>query len=525
MADHTDHKCPNMDIIFRDVSNGFPAHRLDSKLKRISGEIAELAAGFGLTSFPIAFFPVSPKELNAIAAYDGFPKRMPHWKWGMEFESIHTRHIWGQSKIYELVINTNPVVAYLLNTNTVMDQKLVMIHVHGHADFFYNNCWFQHTDRHMLDQMANNAVRVQRYMNRLGETPVEDFMDVCISLNNLIDPYAAHIKRTRPKLKEDDFEEAVPLPRLKANHYMDRYINTDEFMELQKKRRSEERAKRKLFPEDPSRDVLGFLVDNAPNLEHWQRNVLAMVREEAYYFAPQMMTKIMNEGWATRIHSHFMTHGLAAHSEIIDYCDSQSRVTAQGRSINPYRLGLNLYKDIEERWNKGRFGPEYDRCDNLEQRRNWDTKAMLGREKIFQVRRTHNDLTFLDEFMTPEFAEEQQLFSWKQNEFRPDHIEVEREFSKVKVKFLKMLANGGQPVIQIDQNGGNYHNKGELKLTHVHDGQELDPKKGKRTLENLFKLWSRPVHIETVEIDENADRMTPMLWSYDGEQHTKAVLE
>lgn len=511
--------------IYQDLTNGFPTHTLDPELVEKAHEIFGLARDYGLTSFPIKFIPLSPKELNAVAAYDGFPKRMPHWGYGMEFESIHTRHKWGQSKIYELVINTNPVIAYLLSTNTMMDQKLVMIHVCGHADFFFNNAWFQPTDRSMLDQMANNATRVQRYVNRLGESKVEDFTDVCLSLNNLIDPYLAHIKRQYPKQDEKDFEDSIPVPKLKANAYMDKYINTEEFIQLQKQKLRENQEKRRKFPEDPTRDILGFLVDNAPKLERWQRNLLAMVREEAYYFAPQMMTKIMNEGWATYIHSKFMTGGLCDHSEIVDYCDSQSRVLAQGRSLNPYRLGVALYRDIEERWDKGRHGLMYDRCDNLEKRANWDTGAMKGKEKIFQVRATHNDLTFLDTFLTPEFCKQEKLFSWKPNSYNPSYIEIEREFSKVKTKFLHMLANGGQPVIQIDTNGGNYENKGELKMTHVHDGQELDSEKGKHTLENIFKLWARPVHIETIEVNQKSGEVTPVLWTYNGREHTKAVLE
>jgi stage V sporulation protein R len=507
---------------FRDSSNGFPVHSLTPDLHRRAQEIFEMAQDYGLTFFPIMFRLVSPKDLNAIAAYTGFPNRIPHWTYGMEFESIHKRYKYGQSKIYELVINTNPVIAYLLNTNTLMDQKLVMIHVCGHADFFFNNCWFEHTNRAMLDQMANNASRVRRYIDRVGDQRVEDFLDICFSLDNLVDPYLDHIKRKRIAIEEEDFEQAVPIPKLKSNDYMDKYINTEEFIEMQKKRLQEEREKRKKFPEDSARDILGFLVEHAP-LQRWQRNLLAMVREESYYFAPQMMTKIMNEGWATYIHSKFMTTKLCDHSEIIDYCDSQSRAIAQGRGINPYRLGLQLFRSIEDRWNKGQFGLEWERCNDLEKKANWDRQLGLGKEKIFQVRRTHNDLTFIDDFLTPEFCKENKLFSWKPGEYS-DHIEVSREFATIKDKLLRNLANAGQPVIQLDPDGANWDNKGELKLTHIYDGQELDPKKAKHTLLNLYKLWSRPVHIETIEVDEDSGNEIKILLSYNGEGHSKSLL-
>ena len=394
-----------------------------------------------------------------------------------------------------------------------------MIHVCGHADFFKNNRWFGGTDLQMIDQMANNASRVRRMIDLHGESRVEDFLDICYSLENLVDPYLAHIKRKSPVRHEDDKDPTKqPIPKLKSNDYMDRFINTKDFLDLQKRKQEESKRKSKLFPEDPDRDILGFLVDHAP-MERWQRDVLGMVREEANYFSPQRMTKIMNEGWATKIHSMFMTTGLADHSEIIDYCDSQSRAIAtNGQSLNPYRLGLHLYKDIEDRWNKGKFGPEWDRCEDLVKRHQWDLKLGLGKEKIFQVRKTHNDLTFIDEFLTPEFCAENQLFSFKMNDF--SHTEIQREFVKVKDQLLKMLANGGSPVIQVAN--ANHDNKGELKLEHVADGQELDYKKAKATMQSLFKVWTRPVHVETIQLEGETQKK--VLWSYDGSTHASKVL-
>jgi len=497
---------------------GFPDHKLPPDVLKLVNNIFDIAKDYGLTSHPIKFVMVSPKELNSVAAYRGFPLRMPHWRYGMDFEDLHKRYTYGLSKIYELVINTKPVIAYLLNTNDLMTQKLVMIHVCAHADFFYNNAWFKGTDRQMIDQMANNATRVRRMIDLHGETKVEDFIDICYSLENLVDPYLVHIKRQNSPRDKDEEEVRQETPKLKSNEYMDRFINTKEFIELQKAKLEEDRRKSKHFPENPDRDILGFLVDHAP-MERWQRDVLGMIREEAYYFAPQRMTKILNEGWATYIHSKFMTTTLADHSEIIDYCDSQSRaIHTDGRSINPYRLGLHLLKDIEDRWNKGRFGPEWDACDDLVKRKEWDLKLGKGKEKLFQVRKTHNDLTFIDDFITPEFCAENQLFSFKLNQF--NQFDVNREYQKVKDHLGQMLANGGSPVVQIVN--ANHENKGELKLEHVADGQELDPKKGKATLQALFKVWTRPVHIQTVKIEN--EKESQMLWTYNGKEHSETPL-
>jgi len=497
---------------------GFPDHKLPPDTLKLVNRIFEIAKEYGLTSHPIKFVLVSPKELNSIAAYDGFPSRMPHWTYGMAFEDIHKRYTYGQSKIYELVINTDPVIAYLLSTNTPVEQKLVMMHVCAHADFFYNNVWFENTNLQMIDQTANNASRVRRIISLHGDNKVEDFFDTCMSLENLIDPYLTHIKRKGPARDKDADITKIPIPKLKSNEYMDRFINTQDFIDLQKKKIEEERQKAKHFPEDPDRDILEFLVEHAP-LERWQRDILSMLREESYYFAPQRMTKIMNEGWATYVHSKFMTTKLAMDSEIIDYCDSQSRAIAtNGQSINPYRLGLQLYKDIEERWDKGRFGREWERCEDLVQKHQWDKKLGLGKEKLFQIRKTHNDLTFIDDFLTPEFCVENKLFSFKVNEF--NHVDINREFRKIKEHLLKMLANGGSPVIQITD--ANFENRGELKLQHVADGQELDPKKGRDTLQNLYKIWTRPVHLETIQIDNNGEK--GVVWVYDGKTHSTTLL-
>lgn len=498
----------------------FQTRNLPPDLLKLSQDIFKMSKDYGLDYFPIKFVLVSPKELNGIAAYTGFPVRMPHWHFGMEYEDLHKRYQYGVSKIYELVVNTKPVIAYLLNTNTNVDQKLVMIHVCGHADFFKNNYWFRHTNRDMMDQMANNASRVKRFAQKWGEQRVEDFLDVCLSLGNLIDPYADHIKRYYARSEGED-EPNFAVPKLKANDYLDPYINTKEFVEQQKKKQEQERQARKKFPEQPDRDVLGFLIEHAPSLEQWQRDTLAMVREEEYYFAPQRMTKIMNEGWATYIHSKFMTQHLACDHDIVDYCDSQSRAIATGQSLNPYRLGLGLFRDIEDRWNKGKFGPEWERCTDMVQKKEWDKKLGLGKDKIFQVRKTHNDLTFIDDFLTPEFCVEEGLFSFQRSP-NTNYDTVSNDFRKIKNKLLVMLANGGSPVIQIEN--ANYENRGELYLVHEYAERELDMQKAQDTLKNIYKIWTRPIHLRTIETDDDGNHVADICLTFDGKSHHKATL-
>ena len=125
---------------------------------------------------------VSYDKMSEIAAYGGFPTRYPHWRFGMEYERLSKSHTYGLSKIYELVINSDPCYAYLLEGNEMVDQKLVMAHVFGHCDFFKNNFWFSRTNRKMLDSMANHASQIRRYQELYGVTAVEQFIDICLSL-------------------------------------------------------------------------------------------------------------------------------------------------------------------------------------------------------------------------------------------------------------------------------------------------------------------------------------------------------
>jgi stage V sporulation protein R len=370
-----------------------------------------------------------------------------------------------------------------------------MAHVCAHVDFFKNNYYFSKTNRKMIDGMANHAARVRRHMARWGQDVVEDFIDTCLSLENLIDPMSPYIVRARPPRKDED-EPEPEVGKLRAKGYMESFINPPEFLEAQKRKKEEEaKRQRRRFPEQPQRDVLQFLIEHAP-LEHWQRDVLEIVRDEAYYFAPQAMTKIMNEGWASYWHSKILTEKALTAAEVIDYADANSGVlaTSPGR-LNPYKLGVELLRNIEDRWNKGQFGKEWDECDSMEQKRNWDRRTGLGRQRIFEVRRLYNDITFLDEFFTLEFCVEQKFYAFGFQERTGNWEIMSREFKKVKDQLLKMLTNRGQPVIVVED--GNFENRSELLLRHIHEGTDLDGGQARDTLRNAAKLWTRPVSLLT----------------------------
>jgi stage V sporulation protein R len=495
------------------------AHNLPADLRAIQVETEEHARLYGLDFYDCIFEVLDYDEISEIAALGGFPTRYPHWRFGMEYQQLSKGYRYGLQKIYEMVINNDPCYAYLLRCNQMVDQKLVMAHVYGHNDFFKNNIWFSQTNRKMMDETANHGSRIRSYMERFGEDSVEGFIDSCLSLENLIDIYSPHIKRRDAInrydfVPEDEDDDKKKPSKFQSKEYMDSFINPPAVLKEEARKRESEKEKPKptAFPEHPERDVLLFLLEHAP-LKSWQYDVLAIVREEAYYFAPQGQTKIMNEGWASFWHSTIMTQKTMQPSELVDYADHHSGTMAtQPGRLNPYKMGIELLRDIEERWNKGQFGPEWDECDSYETRRNWDKKLGLGRKKIFEVRRIHNDVTFIDTFLTQDFCRRYQLFSYKHND-QNDTYEIEsREFKKIKERLLFNLTNFGQPIIRVKE--ANYRNRGELYLLHEHFGVDLKLDYAQDTLRHLHRLWTRPVHIETV-----ADGR-PTLLSFDGTDHS-----
>jgi stage V sporulation protein R len=251
--------------------------------------------------------------------------------------------------------------------------------------------------------------------------------------------------------------------------------------------------------------------------EVWQDEVVSLARgrEDVYdisvtethrYAAAGLINH--NSYW----HSKIMTrHGLTD-AEVIDYADHHSGTMAMSpRRLNPYKIGIELFKDIEDRWNKGQFGAEWEECDNDEARDRWDKQLGLGRDKIFEVRRVHNDVTFIDTFLTEDFCRKHKLFTFAYNEASGNYEIASREFQQIKQQLLFNLTNHGRPFIHVTD--GNYRNRGELYLRHDYQGIELKQDYAQDTLTNLHRLWGRPVHIETVVDDEAT------VFSYDGTHH------
>lgn len=492
---------------------------ISGDLLKLKNEIEGYAVEAGLDFFPQIFEVCDYDTINILAAQGGFPSRYPHWKFGMDYDQLSKGYAYGLQKIYEMVINTDPCYAYLLQVNNWVDQKIVMAHVYGHNDFFKNNAWFSNTDRKMMDVMANHGTKIRRYMEKYGADNVETFIDKVLSLENLLDINELFETSALKRHRKEQFEQQV------AESQDDGYLNDDRSAALKSFMRTKARTEKKddysVQPAEEdvtaekalhvkSRDILGYLIQHAP-IEEWQADIIGILREEAYYFLPQRLTKIMNEGWASYWHSNIMTTRALDASEIVDFADKHAGVMAMSKqNINPYKVGIELMRDIEYRWDRGMFGKDYNDCTNMKDKLSWDTKLMKGREKIFEVRKSHNDISFIDEFLTPEFCERQQMFTYKYNP-RSGRFEIDsKDFNAIKQKLLMQLTNFGQPIIEVEN--GNYLNRKELLLTHTHYGVDLDANYVNETLRNLFAIWRRPVNLKTKYEDKE------VIFHFDGKE-------
>jgi stage V sporulation protein R len=251
--------------------------------------------------------------------------------------------------------------------------------------------------------------------------------------------------------------------------------------------------------------------------QKWEDEIVAIERRRAdvYDISVEETHRYAGQGFINHNsywHSKIMTTRALKDSEVIDYADHHSGTlaTSPGR-LNPYKLGIELFRDIEERWDKGKFGKEYEECDSWEQKKNWDKKLGLGRQKIFEVRKLYNDVMFLDEFLTEDFCRQHKIFTYEYNEQTGLYEISSRDFKKIKEKLLFSLTNLGQPFIYVVD--ANYANRGELYLVHRHEGIDLKIDYAKDVIRNIYKLWGRPVNLETT-IDE-----TKKIITFDGEEH------
>ncbi|WP_050032072.1 SpoVR family protein [Halorubrum halophilum] len=626
------------------------AKREAESLDEPAAEARELAERLGLAPYPVRYWVVDHDEMNELIAYGGFQRRYPHWRWGMNYERQRKKDRHGLGKAFEIVNNDDPSHAFLQESNSAADQKAVITHVEAHADFFANNRWFGlYADRgeggpNAAARLERNADRIAAIADRsaVDRDEVERLIDAVSALEDTIDqhnPVDAARSVDEPGVAEDvndpneDPLAAIEdrIAELDLSEEVRRDVFDDEWLEA----RGEG-----VEPEEPRPDVLAFLRDygkrydpesgKAVDREPWETTVIDALREEAYYFAGQKSTKVLNEGWATYWESVMMGgEGFAGPDEFLTYADHMSRVLGSP-GLNPYKLGFELWTHVELRAARrdvidkllrvegvtpenfhsridldevaaalephpaiagagpatldelsdlaadgdprvdaeavdralsargeeltgteggGETGPRTDpdierypwklltreglaerhyvlsrpehrgalrnvSRETLAERARYmfdvdryatvdealaDVDRTAGWDRMLEVRESHNDVTFIDAFLTDEFVREGNYFTYEYSHATEQHHVASVDTDDVRKKLLLRFTNFGKPTIVVLD--GNFRNRGELLLGHRYNGVALDEESAKATLERVFELWGRPVNLATIRVE------------------------
>jgi stage V sporulation protein R len=458
------------------------------ELKVWDDKILELVDRFKLNCYPQEFEVCDHNEMLGYMAYSGMPSRYAHWSYGKSFERQKTLYDYGVSGLpYEMVINSNPCVAYLMRDNSLLLQILTIAHVYGHNDFFANNFTFTSAldARYTLEMFKNHATRIDSYLEdpSIGIETVEAALDHAHSLSFQVGRNLAIKKLSQDEQRLRNWEKAQ--------------APEDPYWEIHPKKEYVPPLLNKL-PLEPEEDILGFIAKYNPYLPEWKRDILRIVEAEAKYFIPQMETKIMNEGWASYWHFKILNElnlpqGL--HLEFLVKHNQVLRPTPGG--LNPYHLGFIIWHDIERRWNEGRTGQQYSGLDkpNLS---GLDENDTPGRKKIFEVRNSDRDSSFLRRFLTVDIMRELELFQHEKRgkERIITKVSDDESWETVKETLIKNVGSGSLPVIKIED--ADFGSQRTLYLKHYHDGRDLLLEYAEHTLKHVKAIWEREVVLETI---------------------------
>jgi stage V sporulation protein R len=444
----------------------------DDKIREVVGEL-------GLDCYPQEFEVCDHSQMLGYMAYHGMPAHYPHWSYGKSYEKTKTMYDHGVSGLpYEMVINSDPCLAYLMRDNSLCLQILTIAHVYGHNDFFKCNFNFRTATRadQTLSQFKTRADRVRDYSEdpSIGEERVEALLDSAHALSMSCRRNPGIRKLSPSEQRERQIEAAQP--------------RSDPFAHLHR-RQAHREPDLKRVPLEPEEDILLFIRDHNRHLQAWEQDLLTIVHEEAQYFLPQIETKIMNEGWASYWHHRIMNTIDLPQEIYLEFLVRHNQVICpHPGSINPYHVGFKVWHEIERRFD----------APTGEELAAYGEPPKSGREKIFEVRESDRDVSFLRRFLTEGLMRELDLFEF---EPRGDNLVVtkvadEDSWQQVKETLLRTVGMHAQPVIKIHD--ADYGNNRALYLKHDHDGRDLHIGYAEKTLSHLNRLWGHRVLLETL---------------------------
>ncbi len=449
-----------------------------SDLETWDARIREKVQEFGLSCYPQEFELCDHNQMLSYMSYSGMPSHYPHWSYGKAFEKLKTLYDYGVSGLpYEMVINSNPSLAYLMRDNSLLLQILTIAHVYAHNDFFKNNFIFRSTrPEYTLANFKVRGDRIRSYIEdpSIGLERVESVLDAAHAISLQCRRNLAVRKLSQEEERTRLLDQARP--------------PADEFARIHRRQAHAEADLRKV-PLTPDEDLLLFIRDHNPYLAEWEKDVLTIVHEEASYFIPQIETKIMNEGWATYWHKRILDSLQLPQDLQIEFIIRHNQVVRPfPREINPYHVGLHVWEDIRRRFDEPT--PE----EKLES----GLSHASGLEKLFEVREADRDVSFLRRHLNARLMRDLNLFEY---EARGDDLVVgkisdEEGWHTVKETLTKNTGMGAIPVIKIEDS--DYSHNHSLYLKHHHDGRDLQVEYAEKTLAYLRRLWQRDVVLETV---------------------------
>jgi len=466
-------------------------------ISRYEEEIGKIAQEYGLDTYPNQIEIITAEQMMDAYSSVGMPLGYHHWSFGKQFMSTEQRYRRGQMGLaYEIVINSNPCISYLMEENTMTMQALVIAHAaYGHNSFFKNNYLFKswtNADA-IIDYLVFARNFISECENRYGEEAVELTLDSCHALMNYgVDRYH------RPS-KLSAFEERER--QIEREEYMQSQIN-DLWRTIPTREEKKESGKQN-FPSEPQENLLYFIEKNAPLLEPWQREVVRIVRKIAQYFYPQRQTQVMNEGWATFWHYTILNtlydRGLVNDGFIMEFLQSHTSVVFQPpfnspyySGINPYALGFSMMSDIRRI------------CENpTEEDRYWlpDIAGSNWIETLDFAMRHFKDESFIQQYLSPKVIRDMKLFSVLDDD-KKLKLEVTAIHNDDGYRAIrKTLADQynlskREPNIQIY----NVDRDGDRSLTLRYYRQDRKPlhKSMHEVLKHVSRLWGFTVRLETI---------------------------
>ena len=507
------------------------------RLAVIEKRVNEIFKENGLNTTTINFEIVSATRMIEALAYR-FPTNFSHWSFGRNFEKEETQYRYTGAGIpYEVVWNFDHPVALLVDTNPFALNVLIIAHVYGHVDFHLSNMLMRH-GRSIADVIAEARSAKKRFLEyekKYGVDEVEKVIEAAMAFqyHQNPDPFADPIPEdeSRERLLESERARLNELERKASlSMYPDDSKKLAEEITLAKKRIAyfENHS-----PPEPEYDILKYVLEKSPKMKKaWVKDIVTVVREQMRALAPNFRTQLLNEGWASYWHINVL-HQLVR-EKVITYTECEEAivfheaVTQRSRvRFNVYCIGLAFWKMIEDKYDKGRFGPEWENCKDREERDSWDKKLGLGRKTMIEFRKRLSDRVAIENYFDDDFIRQEEIYIWESyyDETTNEEVFVVVEDRPEVIRQILVQQRTGFGIPSVVVTDGNYDGAGELFLRHFFSGFELDPKYEDGALEKLYYLWERRVHLLTFEIvsrdeETGAIKVKGILHSYSSKGHS-----